>query len=228
MRVCILDSDIQILDMISRVLEGAGHVCHQFTEGRMLIKHLQRQSLDLVILEWNLPDISGGEVLSWVRKHLPPGVLVMFLTNRRRDTDIVSIFNGGADDCVAKPVSPSVLAARIESLLRRKHTTASVADSVSYGPYTFHGGGTVTMNDDVLPLTRKERDLALMLFQHVNQPVSRDHLLEVVWKSDVRFESRTVDTHISVLRKKMQLHPGTGFRITTIYGYGYRLEAVGT
>lgn len=227
MRICILDNDVQILDTISEVLGNAGHVCHRFTEGRTLVRHLQRQSVDLLILEWVLPDMSGEEVLQWVRKHLPPSVLVLFLTSRRRDTDIVSIFDGGADDCVVKPVSPNVFAARVESLLRRKQMRAAVPGTITFGPYTFHTGGAVTMNGNRLPLTRKERDLALMLFQHLNQPVSRDHLLEVVWKADVRFESRTVDTHISVLRKKMQLQPETGFKITTIYGYGYRLESIG-
>ncbi|MCA3848196.1 MAG: winged helix-turn-helix transcriptional regulator, partial [Burkholderia sp.] len=83
------------------------------------------------------------------------------------------------------------------------------------------------VGDKAVSLTQKEFELALLLFQHLDRPLSRAHILDLVWKQATDIPSRTMDTHISMLRTKLGLRPENGYRLAPIYGYGYRLERVG-
>jgi DNA-binding response OmpR family regulator len=165
------------------------------------------------VLDWNVPDMSGEEVLHWVRQSLSDRLPVLFMTSRSRETDIASMLNKGADDYVVKPVASSVLLARVRSLLRRAYQLNQMATKESFGEFEF-------------ALTQKEFELALLLFRHLSQPLSRAHILEAIWRQDVDIPSRTMDTHVSMLRAKLGLRPEHGYRLTPIYGYGYRLERI--
>ncbi len=92
-----------------------------FPKGRALVQQLHRQTFDLLILDWLVPDLSGEEVLRWVRSTLSERVPVIFMTSRGGESDIVSMLNAGADDYVVKPVAANVLLARVGSLLRRTY-----------------------------------------------------------------------------------------------------------
>lgn len=227
MRIAVLDDDPAQADFVCETLSTAGHICHAFGEGKVLVKQLRRQTFDLLVLDWNVPDMSGDEVLHWVRQSLSERLPVLFMTSRSRETDITSMLNSGADDYVVKPVPASVLLARVGSLLRRAYQLNPAAAKEVFGEFEFDiGAKQVQVKGKSVALTQKEFELALLLFQHLSRPLSRAHILDVIWKQATEIPSRTMDTHVSMLRAKLGLRPENGYRLTPIYGYGYRLERI--
>lgn len=227
MRIAVLDDDPAQTDFICQTLSAAGHACHAFSKGGELVKQLRRQTFDLLVLDWNVPDMAGDQVLHWVRQSLSSRLPVLFMTNRSRETDIASMLNSGADDYVVKPVSEPVLIARVGSLLRRAYQMQPPTLKETFGAYEFDlKSRQASVRGRPVALTQKEFDLALLLFQHLSRPLSRAHILDVIWKQSTDIPSRTMDTHVSMLRSKLGLRPENGYRLTPIYGYGYRLERV--
>jgi DNA-binding response OmpR family regulator len=227
MRIAVLDDDQEQTEFICNTLTAAGHICHAFASGRDLVRQLRRETFDLLILDWNVPHMSGEEVLRWVRHSLSESLPVIFMTSRSRETDIAAILNLGADDYVVKPVSASVLLARVSSLLRRAYAHSPSATREVYGDYEFDlSAKQLVLKGNAVSLTQKEFDLALLLFRNLSRPMSRAHILDVIWKQDTDIPSRTMDTHVSMLRSKLNLRPEHGYRLAPVYGYGYRLERV--
>jgi DNA-binding response OmpR family regulator len=139
----------------------------------------------------------------------------------------VGLLNLGADDYVVKPVSAGVLLARVNSLLRRAYPSKLPAVKEAFGDFEFDRSlEQVILRGNLMELTAKEFALALLLFQHLGRPLSRAHMSEMVWKQASDIPTRTIDTHISTLRAKLDLRPESGYRLTPIYGYGYRLERI--
>ena len=227
MRIAVLDDDSAQADLVCQTLSAAGHICHAYGAGRELVRQLRRQTFDLLVLDWNVPDMSGEEVLHWVRESLSERLPVLFMTSRGRETDITSILNTGADDYLVKPVSAGVLLARVGSLLRRAYYLKPPATKEVFGEFEFDlGAKHVVVRGTAVSVTQKEFELALLLFQHLSRPLSRAHILDVIWKQATDIPSRTMDTHVSMLRSKLGLRPEHGYRLTPIYGYGYRLERI--
>jgi DNA-binding response OmpR family regulator len=227
MRIAVLDDDAAQADLVCQTLSAAGHICHAYAEGRALVHQLRRQTFDLLVLDWSVPDMSGEEVLRWVRESLSARLPVLFMTNRSRESDITSLLTTGADDYVVKPVSAGVLLARVAALLRRAYQLNATALKEVFGEYEFDlSARHVVVRGTAIAVTAKEFDLALLLFQHLSRPLSRAHILDVIWKRASEIPSRTMDTHISMLRAKLGLRPENGYRLTPIYGYGYRLERI--
>ena len=230
MRIAILDDDESQVQVITYLLEKAGFTCHGFSQGKALLRQLRRESFDLLVLDWSVPDISGTEILSWVRTSLEQRVPVLFVTGRTSENDIVSGLAAGADDYMIKPLRGSELVARVQALLRRAYPEA-IRDEISFGRYRFDiSRNEVTFDlpagHRVAVMTQKEFDLALLLFRNAGRPLSRSHIREVVWGRDIEIPSRTMDTHISRIRSKLELRPEHGFRVVPVYSYGYRLDQV--
>jgi len=214
------------LDLARRTLEGIGHDVHCFIDGRTLQRELRRESFDLLILDWELPDISGIEVVRWARENLEQPVPVLFVTNRCEESDVIEGLSAGADDFMVKPIRIGELTARVNALLRRaypqKCSGAFVIGRYSFDPAT----AQIRVGDENIVLKQREFDLAVFLFQNVGRLLSRKHLLEAVWGIEAEVTSRSLDTHASRLRAKLGLMPENGYRLVAIYSVGYRLEAV--
>jgi DNA-binding response OmpR family regulator len=230
MRIAILDDDESLVEVITLLLEKVGFSCHGFTGGRALLKTLRRESFDLLVLDWSVPDISGTEVLAWVRANLVQRVPVLLVTGRASENDIVEGLSAGADDYMIKPLRASELVARVQALLRRAYPAAT-QDQIVFGHYRFEASRNEVRADlsggpRVAIMTQKEFDLALLLFRNVGRPLSRSHIREVVWGRDTEIPSRTMDTHVSRIRSKLDLRPENGFRVVPVYSYGYRLDKV--
>jgi DNA-binding response OmpR family regulator len=227
MRIAVLDDDPAQADFVCQTLSAEGHVCHAFVEGSALVKQLRRQTFDLLVLDWNVPDMSGDEVLRWVRHSVSDRLPVLFMTSRGRDADISSMLNTGADDYIVKPVSAGLLLARVGSLLRRAYHLRQASNKEVFDEVEFDlKSKQVTSRGVPIALTLKEFELALLLFQHLSRPLSRAHIMDVIWKHATDVPTRTMDTHVSMLRAKLGLRPENGYRLTPIYGYGYRLERI--
>jgi DNA-binding response OmpR family regulator len=207
-------------------LEAAGHDVHVFANGRDFMRVAARESFDLFVLDSNLPDVSGPEVLRWLRSDRNDATPVVFVTARDAEEDIVAQLTAGADDYIIKPVRHAELLARIDAVLRRARPAQST-DVLEVGPYRFDlAQKRVALDGEEILLTDKEFDLAVFLFRNLGRLLSRGHLLEAVWGRNPSVATRTVDTHVSRVRGKLQLRPERGFRLVPTYNYGYRLECV--
>jgi DNA-binding response OmpR family regulator len=225
MRIAILEDDPSQADLVRVWLAGAGHACHVFHRGREFQRVMTRDSFDLLVLDWELPDVNGDAVLTWVRANVRDNVPVLFATARDSEQDIVKALKAGADDYLVKPLRKHELLARVEALGRRPQPRAS--ESIKVGEFEIDlDRRTVLRAGSPVELTQKDFDLAVFLFRNVGNLVSRGHILESVWGRSPDLNTRTVDTHVSRLRQKLGLVPENGWRLTAVYQHGYRLETV--
>ena len=223
MRIAVLEETQAQADFVCRTLSAAGHTCHAFDDGRALVGQLRSQPFDLLVLDRHTPGLSGDEVLHWIRQNLTERLPVLFMTRAsdavHRDID--------ADDHLVKPVSAAALLARVGMLLRGAFHRKPMAEKEVFGEYEFEPGAKrVHVRGNAVTLTHKEFELALLLFKHLSRPLSRSHILDAIWKQAATIPSRTMDTHVSMLRSKLGLRPENGYRLMPIYGYGYRLERI--
>jgi len=228
MRIGVVDDDESIIDYVCAALSRAGHSCSGFRSGAALLAALRRETFDLLLLDWNLPDSTGVELLKLIRGSAAPTVGVIMLTSRSDKDDVASALHGGADDYVVKPESGLVIAARVEAVLRRAAPPPAADRNLRFGAYSFDRlTETARIGDDEVQLSSKEFQLALTLFENIHRAMSRGYLLEMIWQSVSDLPTRTLDMHVSRIRTKLSLNPRNGFRIVAISGYGYRLEQFG-
>ena len=227
MRIAYLEDDADQAALIRRWLEGAGHSCHHFDRGHALRRSLARESFDLYILDWHLPDVDGLEVLKEIRARSPRSP-VIFATARGRDDDIAHVLQAGADDYIAKPVRQGELLGRIQAVARRAQGEAAAApERLELAPFTIERRERrILRGGQPVALTDREYELALFLFQNVGKLLSRSHLQEAVWGLGAKAQTRTVDTHMSRLRGKLGLTEENGWLLASVHQFGYRLERV--
>lgn len=226
MRIAVLDNGAEQLKLINHTMAGLGHESHMYTEGKTLLQCLRRQTFDLLILNWSLPDIKGLDVVKAIRHELKSRLPILFVTDSRDEADMVEALNSGADDFMDKPVRAGELEARVTALLRRSYPAKHESELV-FGPYHFYPPSRVLkVQGKLVELKNREYELALFLFQNLGRLLSREHLHEAVWGLGVEALSRSLDTHVSRLRTKLDLRPANGFLLLAIYGLGYRLETI--
>jgi len=229
MRIAFLEDDPDQADRIVSLLQGAGHVPHLFPRGRALLTNLQSDNYDLIMLDWEVPDLSGYEVLQALRGRLNVRTPVLFLTHRDNETDVVQALEAGADDFLIKPPRERELLARMEALGRRVREPAPAATVLNVPPYRIDlDKRQIHRDNELIELTRREFEVAVVLFQHVGTVVSRGFILDSVWGRGDTTTTRTVDMHVSRVRKLLGLSAAIGLRLAAVYGYGYRLERTGT
>lgn len=228
MRIALLEDEHEQAQNIQTILSDNGHHCDSFPSGQAFLSAVLHRSYDLLILDWQIPDMTGIDVLESVRAQLNWPIPVVFLTQRDSETDIVRALDAGADDYLSKPARPAELIARIHALARRSNPDSD-KEVLHYGPFEINTQQrSITLHGDPLTLTDKDFDLTLFLFQNQGRLLTREMLLERVWGLARDINTRTVDTHMSRLRRRLGLNPENGFRIKTIYQRGYRLEAMKT
>jgi two-component system response regulator RegX3 len=225
MRIAILEDDPSQLELLSHWLQIAGHHVHPFEQGAPLLHTLEHETFDALLLDWNVPDVSGIEVLKRVRQKLRSSIPVLFGTARNAEADIVAALRAGADDYLVKPLRRLELLARLEAVTRRNAVETSQVEQIEVDVFRVDCKGRALLrNDQPLKLTAKDFDLAVLFLRNVGRLLSRGHIRERIWSTSPAVRSRTLDTHVSRLRNKLGLTPEHGWRLTAVYGYGYRLE----
>ena len=235
MRVAILDDETAELQRLEQTLQSmdesqrAPWLTHCFCRGEEMLRRLKRERYDLLILDWQVPDISGLQILKWSREHLEDSPPVIMITSRDSEQDVVRALNAGADDYICKPFRPHELRARILAVMRRRGgVRPAEAECSQFGDLLFDDAELcVSRAGQPVTLTEREYRIARYLFNNLGRPLSREYFYERFWPHEEVHSSRPLDTHIYRLRNKLGLSPEHGWQLLTIYGYGYRLERVG-
>ncbi len=225
MHLGVLEDDEDQQALIELWLDSAGHTSAVSSTVAQMLERLKVEHFDALLLDWMLPDGSGAEVLQWVRQNLGWNKAVVVLTARDDETTVVQALQAGADDFVVKPPKQAELLARLAAAARR--ASPGGLPVLRLGAYEVDiPRHTLSMDGTPVNLTQKEFDLAVYLFQSPAKLLSRDHLLNKVWGINADVDTRTVDTHVSRLRKKLCFDGSKGWKMSPVYGYGYRLDRI--
>ncbi len=226
MRIASVEDDPDQAELIRKILDKAGFECESYATGAALMRALREQAFDLLVVDWQLPDTSGFELVSWVRQISGPMPPILFLTSRTAEEDIVAGLSVGADDYMLKPIRAGELLARARSLLRRAYPEATRdSDVIRRGSYCVDPRARIiTLGGEPITVSPREYELALFLFRNMGRLLPRDVVEQAVWGRTIGTDSRTVDTHMSRLRIKLALRPENGVRLTSVYSHGYRFE----
>lgn len=225
MEIALLEDNPSDVKLIQEFLESSGHECTVYNNGQALIDNIQDKNLAILIIDWELPDISGDKILQWVRNTIGTQLPVIFVSGRDTTEDIVSMLDAGADDYLTKPVILQELLARITALVRRSQIYVEQRDIIEITPFTldFNRHCITKFGVEIL-LTPKEFELAGYLLRNIGNLVPRNILLQEIWGYGPEIHTRTIDIHISRLRKKLGFIEENGWCLTSIYHKGYRLE----
>lgn len=227
MRIALLEDDVDQGRLLQETLKKAGHKCELYHSGRTFVQQVRRESHDVYVLDWVLPEMSGMDVLNWVRENIEFRVPVLFVTSKENEDDVVRALEAGADDYMTKPVKSRELLARLAALARRTATVDESQQVFEFEPFTIDRNSRTVMRDgEPVELTQKEYELIVFLFRNLGRVMSRGHILETVWGRNPNINTRTVDTHVSRIRTKLGINPECGWRLSSIYQHGYRLEKV--
>lgn len=225
MKIALLEDDKAFAEIIKDWLFEANFEVDHFKNGLDFLRKFPNTQYDLCIFDWALPDMEGPDVMVSIKlrsNKIPP---IIFLTGHSEEEDIIRVIDSGADDYIVKPASRQLLMARINALIRRTVSQTATETKYDFGVLKLDAQHrSITLEDEEVKLTDKEFDLALYFLKNEGMLLSRSHLMHVVWGSTSDVETRKVDVHVSHLRTKLKLTPEYGWKLTSIYQQGYRLE----
>ncbi|MCZ0930485.1 response regulator transcription factor [Halomonas janggokensis] len=225
MHIGVLEDDLDQQAFIEHCLIAAGHCVALFARASELTRAIRQQTFDLLIIDWRLPDSCGMDVVNHLRQHESWQAPILFITASQGEDNVVRALEQGADDFLAKPLRPKELIARVSALGRRAGYTTPRPAAACPDTFTLHTDEHyISVAGQPVNLTEREYRLAALFFSKIGELVTRPHLLELVWgiKGDV--STRTVDTHVSRLRRKLELDGRHGLRLRSVYQSGYRME----
>ena len=219
--ILVVDDNPNIVDLVRMYLEGAGFATIAAADGPSAVELHRTARPDLVVLDLMLPGMDGFEVCRAIRRVADTPVLM--LTARADDVDAIVGLELGADDYVTKPFNPRSLVARVKAILRRSDGALRAGRPVEAGSLRLDPRRReATLGGRPLDLRSREFDLLAALAREPGVVLTREALLEDVWGTDFPGETRTVDVHVSELRKKIG---ADGPTIESVRGVGYRLVA---
>lgn len=225
MRIAILEDDRSQLELFTHWLTLAQHHAVSFERGEDLMVSIGQERFEMLILDWNLPDASGIDILTRVRQ--TSKVPVLFCTARGEQDDVVQALRAGADDYLIKPVRRLELSARIDSVARRANRVHAKDEVFEVNNLRVDcRARAMSRQDTRFDLSDKDFDLAVLFLRNIGRLLSRRYIHEAVWGTIGAVTSRTLDTHVSRIRSKLGLIPNNGWQLKGVYGHGYRLEQV--
>lgn len=223
-KIAFLEDDAFFAERICRELRALQYEVTHFTTGQACLSHLVLHKHNVCLFDWSLPDLTGPEVMARLNKigRMPP---VIFMTGRDAEQDVTQVLMAGADDYIIKPPAIGVLHARIQALLRRVTPRSQPVHQEILGQLVIdYRNQVILRNGRPVSLTGSETILAFDLFMHRGQIITRQHLYELLGIDELAVDTRRLDVHISHLRSKLALNAMHGWKLTSIYQRGYRLE----
>ncbi|MEM7438740.1 MAG: phosphate regulon transcriptional regulator PhoB [Pseudomonadota bacterium] len=223
-RILIVEDEASQLELLSYNLTVEGYEVFKAESGEEGLLILKEQEVDLILLDWMLPQVSGLEVCRQIkRKKATKQIPVIMLTARGEEDDKIRGLDTGADDYVVKPYSLRELMARVRAALRSK-SGQSESDLMVYQGLTVDlVQHKVSIGDEAIPLGPLEFKLLRLMIESPGRVWSRDQLLDRVWGDNLNVDTRTVDVHIGRLRKQISKVTDEEF-IRTVRGFGYSLD----
>ena len=223
-KILCVDDDQYLTDLLRYALAREGFEVRMAHSGRDALRLIRAESLDLIILDVNIPDMNGFKVLSSLRTFSQ--IPVVMLTARSQDEDIIAGFGQGADDYVAKPFSVQVLINRIKAVLRRAKPQPEQLPTGS-ATYQIQGAAfdpelnEIVGHDIRVRLTPTESRILHLLFLHEGQVLSAERIMERIWGYDSESDVNVIKTHIRHLREKISSLPHSPQPLRTLPGVGY-------
>ena len=226
-RILVVEDEEAIRQTLRYNLTREGYVVSEATTGGEALSTARADRPDVIILDVMLPEMSGLEVCRVLRQEMSTPILM--LTAKGTELDKVVGLQVGADDYVTKPFSLNELLARIGALLRRSemshHERVDAREVEEFGEFRLdRAARTVEVQGTELRLAPKEFDLLSMLLLHAGRVLSRQAIIRDVWGARFYGDPKTVDVHVRWLREKFEKFEHIPFRITTVFGVGYRLD----
>jgi DNA-binding response OmpR family regulator len=219
--VLVVDDEPIVREVVVKYLRREGFRTLEAGDGDTARELVERERLDLVVLDLMLPGTDGLAICRWIRARstLP----VIMLTARGEEADRIVGLELGADDYVTKPFSPRELAARVRTVLRRAQPPVAGDERLAFGDLELDAGmREVRRSGSPLKLTAKEFDLLWFLASHPRHVFSRDQLMDRVWGYEAALDTGTVTVHVRRLREKIEDDPSHPRRLETVWGAGYR------
>lgn len=223
-KVVFLEDDVAFATHICLELEALNYVVMHFTTGRECLSHILLHDCDICLFDWNLPDMPGTDVMAhlWKIRRMPP---VIFMTGNDAEQDIAKVLLAGADDYIVKPPSICILHARIQAVLRKPIFKEETLSKEILGNLVIdYYNKVILRSGEPVSLTGTEAVLAFNLFMNRGQIVTRQHLYELLGINSMVVDTRRLDVHISHIRRKLGLNVMNGWKLSSIFQRGYRLE----
>jgi len=219
--ILLVDDEPNIIALARMYLEREGYRVESGGDGLAALEAVTRLKPALMVLDIMLPGLDGLEVCRSLRAKDNP-ILILMLTARDDDIDKILGLEMGADDYLTKPFNPRELVARVKAMLRRNHRTGQTATARKHlGDVMIDAGSReVSVRGNPITLRNQEFDLLMTLIEHKGRVLSREQLLHLAWGYDFAGQTRTVDVHVGLLRKRLE---GSVVRIETVTGVGYKL-----
>lgn len=228
--ILVCDDDKDIVSAIEIYLLEDGHIVFKAFDGYQALDILEKEDIQLVILDIMMPEMSGIEVASKIREKSE--VPIIFLSAKSEESDKVDGLNAGGDDYVTKPFSPAELTARVRSNLRRY--TQFGNSNESNNSHIFSAGAlcindeskSVTVDGEQVKLTPIEYNILLLLLKNKGTVFSTDKIFQSIWNETPIATDNTVAVHIRHIREKIEINPGQPKFLKVVWGVGYKIEDI--
>lgn len=229
-RILVVDDDEHVRELMQLYLGKEGFDVVLARDGLEALEKVEKELPHLVLLDIMMPKLDGIEVCKELRRRRN-NIPVILLTARGEDYDRILGLELGADDYITKPFNPREAVARVRAVLRRLSNEMNLPQALYYPDLEINVEEySVVVSGEPVSLTHKEMELLWYLASHPNRVFSREQLLEKVWDYEYSADTRTVDTHIKRLRKKLYRQEdasGYVWKIKTVWGVGYKFEVGG-
>ncbi len=224
-KILVVEDVTEMAQLAAMYLTKSGMMVEAVGSAEEALEHVTKELPDLIILDLNLPGMSGFDFLKKFRDEYSASLPVIIVSARDADEDIINGLGNGADEFVTKPYSPKVLVARVEAIIRRQaKVTAAAEASYEFGPYTVLLNSCVLKKGpEKIPLSTKEYEVLEFLISHENETLGPERIYKEVWKAQYG-DITAVAVYVQRLRKKIEADPSAPQFIKTVFGLGYRFE----
>ena len=225
--VLVCDDEKDIVSALKIYLTSEGYQVFEAYNGREALEIMNRETVHLVLMDIMMPEMDGIQAMVKIREF--SNVPVILLTAKSEDTDKILGLTVGADDYITKPFNPVELQARVKSQIRRYMLLGSGNQQVD-AKFTIGGiemddrAKEVTLDGEIVNLTRTEYDILKLLMEHPGEVYSPNQIYESVWKEDAFGTENTVAVHIRHLREKIEYNPAEPRYLKVVWGRGYKME----